>query len=153
MKIDLWSIERVKPYDRNPRQNDQAVEAVAASLTEFGWHQSIVVDKRRRHRRRSHPLEGGEGARLEESSSSRRRGPAARAGQGVPLGGQLDGHDRRAGQGNIAPQIGRSECGRLRPWPLKLLRGRARRVAPARTGRFVRSQPLPQLWQLAADKI
>jgi DNA modification methylase len=45
MQIDLWPIERVKPYDRNPRKNDQAVEAVAASLKEFGWRQPIVVDK------------------------------------------------------------------------------------------------------------
>jgi Predicted transcriptional regulators len=29
----------------NPRLNDQAVDAVAASLKEFGWRQPIVVDK------------------------------------------------------------------------------------------------------------
>src|SRR5689334_24710575 len=44
MHIDLWPIDGVKPYDRNPRQNDQAVDAVAASLKEFGWRQPIVVD-------------------------------------------------------------------------------------------------------------
>jgi hypothetical protein len=46
MQIELWPIERVKPYHRNPRINDgPAVDAVAASLTEFGWRQPIVVDK------------------------------------------------------------------------------------------------------------
>ena len=55
MQVDLWPIERVKPYDRNPRVNDgPAVDAVAASLKEFGWRQPIVVDPRRRDRRRPH---------------------------------------------------------------------------------------------------
>jgi ParB-like chromosome segregation protein Spo0J len=45
VQIDLWPIERVVPYDRNPRQNDQAIDAVAASLKEFGWRQPIVVDR------------------------------------------------------------------------------------------------------------
>src|SRR4030095_1015209 len=44
MQVDLWPIERVKPYHRNPRVNDSAVDAVAASLKEFGWRQPIVVD-------------------------------------------------------------------------------------------------------------
>jgi hypothetical protein len=45
MQVEFWPIERVIPYDRNPRLNDQAVDAVAASLKEFGWKQPIVVDK------------------------------------------------------------------------------------------------------------
>ena len=44
MLVELWPIERVKPYERNPRVNDSAVDAVAASLREFGWRQPIVVD-------------------------------------------------------------------------------------------------------------
>ncbi len=44
MKIDLWPIARVKPYEKNPRVNDGAVDAVAASLREFGFRQPIVVD-------------------------------------------------------------------------------------------------------------
>jgi DNA modification methylase len=44
MQIDLWPIDRVKPYDRNPRVNDGAVDAVAASIREFGFRQPIVVD-------------------------------------------------------------------------------------------------------------
>jgi hypothetical protein len=45
MQIELWPIERVKPYERNPRQNDGAVDAVAASIREFGFRQPIVVDQ------------------------------------------------------------------------------------------------------------
>jgi len=46
MHIDLWPIARVIPYDRNPRLNDgPAVDAVAASLKEFGFRQPIVVDR------------------------------------------------------------------------------------------------------------
>ena len=45
MKIALMDIGRVVPYGRNPRRNEAAVEKVAASLTEFGWRQPIVVDR------------------------------------------------------------------------------------------------------------
>jgi DNA modification methylase len=45
MKISLWPLERVKPYERNPRRNADAVDAVAKSLKEFGFQKPIVVDK------------------------------------------------------------------------------------------------------------
>src|SRR5687768_66497 len=45
MKIELWPLDRVRPYPGNPRVNDGAVDAVAASLKEFGWRQPIVVDE------------------------------------------------------------------------------------------------------------
>ena len=38
-------IEEVVPYDNNPRFNDDAVDAVAASIKEFGFQQPIVTDK------------------------------------------------------------------------------------------------------------
>ena len=44
MKVELWPVSRVKPYPNNPRVNDDAVDAVAASLREFGFRQPIVVD-------------------------------------------------------------------------------------------------------------
>jgi len=44
MKIELWKLSQVKPYPNNPRVNDDAVDAVAASLREFGFRQPIVVD-------------------------------------------------------------------------------------------------------------
>lgn len=45
MKIDLRPIKSIRPYKKNPRLNDAAVEAVARAITEFGWRQPIVVDK------------------------------------------------------------------------------------------------------------
>ena len=44
-KVELRKIEDVKPYERNPRLNDKAVDAVAASLSEFGFRQPIVIDE------------------------------------------------------------------------------------------------------------
>ena len=44
MKIEQWDIDRVRPYEKNPRRNDKAVQAVADSIREFGFRQPIVVD-------------------------------------------------------------------------------------------------------------
>lgn len=44
MNIQQVAIDKIRPYENNPRNNDGAVEAVANSLREFGWQQPIVVD-------------------------------------------------------------------------------------------------------------
>lgn len=44
-RVEMWPIDRPKPYERNPRRNDAAVEKVAASIREFGWDSAIVVDR------------------------------------------------------------------------------------------------------------
>jgi DNA modification methylase len=44
MKILLRSLNDIKPYDKNPRINDDAVDAVARSIKEFGFRQPIVID-------------------------------------------------------------------------------------------------------------
>lgn len=44
MKVEAKSIDEIKPYENNPRDNDDAVNAVANSIKEFGWQQPIVVD-------------------------------------------------------------------------------------------------------------
>lgn len=44
MKVEAKSIDEIKPYENNPRDNDDAVDAVANSIKEFGWQQPIVVD-------------------------------------------------------------------------------------------------------------
>ena len=38
-------ITELKPYENNPRINDKAVDAVAASIKEFGFKVPIIVDK------------------------------------------------------------------------------------------------------------
>jgi len=45
MEIKDIATDRVIPYARNPRRNDAAVAAVAASIREFGFRQPIVVDE------------------------------------------------------------------------------------------------------------
>lgn len=45
MKISTLPIEEIKPYEKNPRRNDQAVDKVANSIREFGFRQPIVVDE------------------------------------------------------------------------------------------------------------
>lgn len=39
MQIIIKGISEIKPYENNPRNNDSAVDAVAASIREFGWQQ------------------------------------------------------------------------------------------------------------------
>lgn len=45
VKVQNVSIDSIKPYENNPRDNDGGVDAVANSIKEFGWQQPIVVDK------------------------------------------------------------------------------------------------------------
>jgi ParB-like chromosome segregation protein Spo0J len=45
MDVKLRPIGQIKPYPHNPRVNDHAVNAVAASIKEFGFRQPIVVDE------------------------------------------------------------------------------------------------------------
>jgi ParB-like chromosome segregation protein Spo0J len=45
MLVELRPITSIRPYDNNPRVNDPAVDAVAASIREFGFRQPIVVDE------------------------------------------------------------------------------------------------------------
>jgi site-specific DNA-methyltransferase (adenine-specific) len=44
MKIHMLSVDDLVPYERNPRKNDKAVEAVANSIKEFGFKIPIIVD-------------------------------------------------------------------------------------------------------------
>ncbi|MGC1272644.1 MAG: DNA modification methylase [Planctomycetaceae bacterium] len=45
MQIELRSLTSIRPYENNPRLNDDAVAAVVASIREFGFRQPIVVDE------------------------------------------------------------------------------------------------------------
>jgi DNA modification methylase len=45
MLIDERPLAAITPYDNNPRLNDPGVDAVAASIKEFGFRQPIVVDE------------------------------------------------------------------------------------------------------------
>ena len=45
MNITEVSIESVKPYNKNPRINADAVQVVKKSLKEFGFQQPLVLDQ------------------------------------------------------------------------------------------------------------
>lgn len=45
MNINWVILDQIHPYEKNPRQNENAVQYVANSIKEFGWKQPIVVDK------------------------------------------------------------------------------------------------------------
>jgi len=45
MKVEMVSVGKIKPYEKNPRINESAVDAVAASIKEFGFRVPLVIDK------------------------------------------------------------------------------------------------------------
>ena len=45
MKIQTVNINLLKPYDKNPRNNDDAVDYVANSIKEFGFKVPLVIDR------------------------------------------------------------------------------------------------------------
>lgn len=45
MKVKNLAIEKLVPYENNPRNNEAAVDYVANSIKEFGFQVPIVVDK------------------------------------------------------------------------------------------------------------
>ena len=45
LKIEYVRVDDIIPYDKNPRRNDRAVDAVAASMRSFGFKVPIVIDE------------------------------------------------------------------------------------------------------------
>lgn len=45
MEIKMVKIDDLKPYENNPRFNDDAVQYVAKSIKEFGFKVPMVIDK------------------------------------------------------------------------------------------------------------
>jgi len=45
IKIEQISIDEIKPYEKNPRNNDNAVDKVATSIKQFGFKVPIIIDK------------------------------------------------------------------------------------------------------------
>lgn len=48
MQIITKKLSDLHPYARNPRKNDQAVDAVANSIREFRFKVPVVIDKMER---------------------------------------------------------------------------------------------------------
>lgn len=45
MNIQLIALSELKPYEKNPRNNEKAVDKVAESIKEFGFKVPLVIDK------------------------------------------------------------------------------------------------------------
>ena len=45
MNILQLPLEEVHPYENNPRKNDNAVDAVAASIRQYGFLVPLVISK------------------------------------------------------------------------------------------------------------
>lgn len=45
MEVIEKKISELKPYEKNPRRNDEAVKYVAASIEQFGFKVPLVVDR------------------------------------------------------------------------------------------------------------
>lgn len=45
MELFNKKISEIRPYENNPRDNSKAIDAVAASIREFGFKVPIVIDK------------------------------------------------------------------------------------------------------------
>ena len=134
MLVEMRPIDTIRPYDNNPRHNDAAVDAVAASIKAVRLPPAHRRRRARRHHRRPHALQGGAEAGHDGSAGPCRRRPDAGPGRRriaspttrpprCPAGTTsklLDGTGRPAGDG-------------LRPRPDRLLGRRA--AAPAGLGR------------------
>ena len=45
MQIQELPVKKLKPYENNPRNNDEAVDAVANSIQSFGFKNPIIIDR------------------------------------------------------------------------------------------------------------
>lgn len=45
ISIVMRRIDDLIPYENNPRNNDMAVDAVAASIQQFGFKNPVIIDK------------------------------------------------------------------------------------------------------------
>src|ERR1700704_807403 len=43
LTVQHWPLDRLIPYARNPRRNDQAVDRMCAAISEFGFRIPIVA--------------------------------------------------------------------------------------------------------------
>ena len=45
MDVIMKKVQDIRPYENNPRKNDDAVKYVAESIRQFGFKVPIVIDK------------------------------------------------------------------------------------------------------------
>ena len=105
MNIVYKRVDEIIPYEKNPRINDAAVDAVAQSIKEFGFRVPIVLDKNNVIITGHTRLRSAKSIGLTEvpciiadwsnrSSVHYRGQPHAGTGAGIPNRGQQDRRDR-----------------------------------------------------------
>ena len=95
MQVEMRPINTIWPYENNPRLNDAAVDAVAASIRAFGFRQPIVVDEEDViivGHSRPYTLQSCIEAGAGRGAGPCRRWPHASPGQSVPHRRQSDGY-------------------------------------------------------------
>ena len=45
MQVEMLGLDSIRPYEKNPRKNDGAVDQVAASIKDFGFKVPLIIDK------------------------------------------------------------------------------------------------------------
>lgn len=70
-KIIELDIEKIKPYENNPRFNDNAVEYVKNSIKKYKYTQPIIVDKDNVVIARTYKTESIKRTRLYKSRSNK----------------------------------------------------------------------------------
>ena len=45
MDVIMKKVQDIRPYENNPRKNDDAVKYVAESIRQFGFKVPIIIDK------------------------------------------------------------------------------------------------------------
>lgn len=71
MEIVMKRLQDLHPYENNPRMNDNAVDAVAESIKQYGFKVPIVVDGGGGDYHRPHETESGRKARSHGGSGHR----------------------------------------------------------------------------------
>ena len=56
LQIEVWPMDRLVFYARNPRKNDAAVDRMCGSIREFGLKIPVLSHVQRRRNRRGRPL-------------------------------------------------------------------------------------------------
>lgn len=91
LTVEMWPVERLVPYARNPRKNDEQVEKMAASIREFGFRIPVVAKSDGSVIDGAFASESGPRARLVRGARCPCGRPDGRAGEGVPHHGQQVG--------------------------------------------------------------
>ena len=42
-QLEMWPVDKIRPYARNPRRNDQAVDRMVTAIREFGFKIPVLV--------------------------------------------------------------------------------------------------------------